>query len=81
MAIGKEKKVRLSADLRLWLRPVLRDVDLTLVSEENGYLGGEYGVKAIPHMIIIGRDGRIAAVHDGYGEREFPRLVKEILRV
>lgn len=56
----------------------LKDLDLTLVSDENGYFGGEYGVKAIPHMIIIGRDGRIAAVHDGYGESEFPRLVKEI---
>jgi thiol-disulfide isomerase/thioredoxin len=56
----------------------LKDVDLTLVSDENGYLGGEYAVKAIPHMIIIGRDGRIAAIHDGYAESEFPSLVKEI---
>jgi thiol-disulfide isomerase/thioredoxin len=56
----------------------LKDVDLTLVSDENGYLGGEYGVKSIPHMIIVGRDGRIAAVHVGYGESEFPVLVNEI---
>jgi thiol-disulfide isomerase/thioredoxin len=56
----------------------LKDVDLTLVSDENGYFGREYGVKAIPHMIIIGRDGRIAAVHVGYGESEIPHLVKEI---
>jgi thiol-disulfide isomerase/thioredoxin len=55
-----------------------KDVDLTLVSDEDGYFGGEYGVKAIPHMIIIGRDGRIAAVHVGYGESEIPTLVKEI---
>lgn len=56
----------------------LKDVDLALVSDENGYFGGEFGVKAIPHMIIIGRDGRIAAVHVGYGESEIPTLVKEI---
>jgi thiol-disulfide isomerase/thioredoxin len=56
----------------------LKDVDLALVSDENGYFGGEYGVKSIPHMIIIGRDGRIAAVHVGYGEDEIPALVKEI---
>lgn len=56
----------------------LKDVDLALVSDENGYFGGKYGVKAIPHMIIIGRDGRIAAVHDGYTESEIPTLVKEI---
>jgi thiol-disulfide isomerase/thioredoxin len=56
----------------------LKDVDLTLVSDESGYFGGEYGVSGIPHMIIIGRDGRIAAVHVGYGESEIPTLLKEI---
>jgi thiol-disulfide isomerase/thioredoxin len=56
----------------------LRDVDLALVSDESGYLGNEYSVKAIPHMIIIGRDGRIAAIHVGYDESEFPNLVEEI---
>lgn len=56
----------------------LKNVDLTLVSDEHGFLGGEYSVKAIPHMIIIGRDGRIAAIHVGYGESEIPTLVKEI---
>jgi thiol-disulfide isomerase/thioredoxin len=64
-----------------WYRAILRamkDVDLALVSDEYGYFGGVYGVKAIPHMIIIGRDGRIAAVHIGYGEGEIPGLVKEI---
>ena len=67
-----------SGDRYLTIIRALRDIDLTLVSDENGYLGSEYGVKAIPHMIIIGRDGRIAAVHVGYGESEFPTLVKEI---
>jgi thiol-disulfide isomerase/thioredoxin len=59
----------------------MKDVDLTFVSDESGYLGGEYGVKAIPHMIIIDRDGRIAAVHVGYGEGELPKLVAEINRL
>ena len=59
----------------------LKDVDLTLVSDESGYFGGEYGVSGIPHMIIIGRDGRIAAIHVGYGESEIPTLVQEINRL
>ena len=59
----------------------LKDVDLTLVSDESGYFGGEYDVTAIPHMIIIGRDGRIAAIHVGYGESEIPTLVQEINRL
>ena len=69
----KESDDRYRAIIKL-----LKDVDLTLVSDESGYLGGEYAVKAIPHMIIIGRDGRIAAMHVGYEESEFPSLVKEI---
>ncbi|MBV8803810.1 MAG: TlpA family protein disulfide reductase, partial [Sinobacteraceae bacterium] len=56
----------------------LKGVDLTFVSDESGYFGGEYDVNAIPHMVIIGRDGRIAAIHVGYGESEIPALVNEI---
>ena len=60
------------------IKHAFRDVDLTLVSDESGYYGNEYGVGAIPHMIVIGRDGKIAAVHLGYGESEIPRFVDEI---
>ncbi len=56
----------------------LKDVDLTLISDESGYFGDRFGVNAIPHMFIIGRDGHIAAIHLGYGESELPALVKEI---
>lgn len=55
-----------------------RDVDLTLISDDMGHLGKQYDVDAIPHMIIVGRDGRIAAIHLGYGEDEIPELVDEI---
>jgi hypothetical protein len=29
-------------------------------------------------MVVIGRDGRIAAIHVGYAEREIPTIVNEI---
>ena len=56
----------------------LKNVDLTLISDDDGYIGRQYGVQGIPHMVIIGRDGRIAAVHIGYGESEIPVLADEI---
>ena len=56
----------------------LKDTDLSLVSDADGYYGGQYDVTGIPHMVIVGRDGRIAAIHVGYGEGEIPVLVKEI---
>jgi hypothetical protein len=39
---------------------------------------GPYGVKGIPHMIIVGRDGKIAAIHVGYSEQAIPILMDEI---
>ncbi|HEY1890546.1 MAG TPA: TlpA disulfide reductase family protein [Steroidobacteraceae bacterium] len=60
------------------LRRVLQKVDLTLLDDSGDHLGREYDVNSLPHMIIIGRDGRIAAIHVGYNESEIPTLAKEI---
>lgn len=59
---------------------IFRDTatDLTLISDERGRAGEAYGVKAIPHMIVVGRDGKIAAIHVGYSEDDIPALVDEI---
>lgn len=56
----------------------LKDFDFTFVRDSYGTYGDLYDVTAIPHMIIIGRDGHVAAIHIGYGEGEIPTLVKEI---
>ena len=53
-------------------------IDLTLISDESRRLGAIYNVKGIPHMVVIGRDGKVAAVHEGYAEEEFPKLADEI---
>jgi thiol-disulfide isomerase/thioredoxin len=60
------------------IQRALRNVDLTLLSDSNGYIGNEYDVDAIPHMVILGRDGRIAAIHVGYSAAEIPHLADEI---
>jgi thiol-disulfide isomerase/thioredoxin len=56
----------------------LKGIDLKLVSDPSGYIGRQYDVDAIPHMVILGRDGRIAAIHVGYSAGEIPQLVDEI---
>jgi peroxiredoxin len=55
-----------------------KGTDVTLISDERGRAGEAYGVNAIPHMIIVGRDGKIAAIHVGYNEEEIPALIDEI---
>ena len=69
---------RESSDQFRQIRRTLKNFDLTLVSDESGRFGRQYAVDGIPHMVVIGRDGRIAAVHVGYGESEIPVLVDEI---
>jgi peroxiredoxin len=51
---------------------------ITLVSDERGHIGDAYSVKGIPHMLIVGRDGKIVAIHVGYSEDEIPVIVDEI---
>lgn len=82
----REKVVVLSVNWRQGyeefrqIRKVFRDqgTDVTLISDERGRAGAAYGVKGIPHMIIVGRDGKIAAIHVGYSEQQLPILIDEI---
>jgi thiol-disulfide isomerase/thioredoxin len=37
-----------------------------------------FGVKGLPHMVIIERDGTIKKVHRGYGDGMIPVIAKEI---
>lgn len=52
---------------------------------------GRFGVRAavfsglrsrdrghLPPQVIVGRDGRVAAIHEGYSESEIAALIKEI---
>jgi thiol-disulfide isomerase/thioredoxin len=55
-----------------------KQLDLNLISDSDGYIGNQYNVTAIPYMVIIGRDGRIAAIHVGYGEGEIDLFAAEI---
>ncbi len=82
----REKLVVLSVNWRqgpqeFWkIRKIFKDhdTDVTLISDQHGRAGDAYGVKGIPHMIIVGRDGKIAAIHVGYSEELIPFLIDEI---
>lgn len=53
---------------------------LTLLGDPNGRIAAQYAISSIPHLFIIGRDGRILAVHAGYGEGSIDEWVEEINR-
>jgi peroxiredoxin len=58
----------------------LHDLDLQLAYDPDRKGQRTYGVTGIPHMVIIGRDGRIEAVFRGYGESQLDRIVAAINR-
>lgn len=56
----------------------LAALKLQVTHDTGKWASGSYGVKGIPHMVIIGRDGKVRNVHRGYGEGMIPQLVDEI---
>lgn len=54
------------------------DWKLSLIEDRTGKIARDYAIDAIPHMFIIGRDGKVAAVRVGYGEASVEELVKDV---
>jgi thiol-disulfide isomerase/thioredoxin len=51
---------------------------LRFVSDARGGVSNAYGVKAIPHMFLIGKDGKISFVNVGYGKSVINKLIPEV---
>ena len=51
---------------------------MELVNDASGRAQNAFGVRALPHMLIIGRDGRILRVYDGYNEEKLDAIVADI---
>ncbi len=60
------------------IRHKLRDISLTMLSDPMGSLGKKFGVKAIPNMFLISKDGTIAYHGVGYGEESLGKIIKKL---
>ncbi len=60
---------------------ILKDYPITMLRDANSKTAKKYDVRAIPRMIIIGRDGKVAADHTGYGEGSLPEFIDELNRL
>ena len=56
----------------------LSDWKLTLTHDVDDKVSKAYGVKGIPHLVLIGRDGRILKVRRGYDESKLDQVVADI---
>lgn len=56
----------------------LKDYTMTLVNDYNGRIKKRFGVGPIPHLVMIKKDGTIAAVKTGYSEAMVPAMIDEV---
>lgn len=59
----------------------LKDLTLTLTSDATGRIGEAYGVQSIPHMLMIGKDGRVDSVRRGYTEDDLDEIAADLNRL
>jgi thiol-disulfide isomerase/thioredoxin len=51
---------------------------INVIEDHSGVIASHYAVTGIPHLFIIGRDGRILANHLGYGDRSLKELIADL---
>jgi thiol-disulfide isomerase/thioredoxin len=59
----------------------LRKLPIIVVRDANGKAARKFKVQGVPRMIIIDRNGKVAADHTGYGEDSIEMIVEELNRV
>jgi len=59
---------------------VLRELEIELAYDPDKQAQKAYGVSGIPHMVIIGRDGRIVNVYRGYDESSLEDIAAALNR-
>ena len=49
-----------------------------MTNDHRGAIKKSYGVNGIPHLVMIKKDGTIAAVKRGYSEAMVPTVIDEV---
>jgi thiol-disulfide isomerase/thioredoxin len=53
---------------------------ISIMKDRNAHVANLYSISKIPHLFMIGRDGKIVANHLGYGDRTLDELIADINR-
>jgi len=82
-AAGRDRLevVAINQDDRDVYRALLRkfkDVQLTMTHDAGGRIGAAYGVTGIPHLLVIGRNGKVAFKATGYGEESMQAILDAV---
>lgn len=78
---GRIQVVAVNIEEREQFRAVSRalaSLNLKITHDYRGQGSVAFGVKGVPHMVIIGRDGKVIKVHRGYSEAMVESIIAEI---
>ena len=56
----------------------LKDYTMTLINDYSGRTKKRFGVSGIPHLVMIKKDGTVAAIKRGYTEAMVPAMIDEV---
>jgi thiol-disulfide isomerase/thioredoxin len=51
---------------------------VTVTEDPDGVISEAYDVHRIPHMFIVGADGRLEFINQGYGEKSLDKIIDQI---
>ncbi|MBL8515649.1 MAG: TlpA family protein disulfide reductase [Betaproteobacteria bacterium] len=57
----------------------MHDWEMKITNDPRKTAADEFGVGGIPHMLIIGRDGKVQKVHRGYSEAFLKVLIEDVI--
>ena len=60
------------------LKKIASTWEINVIEDRNGWIASRYKISSIPHLFMIGRDGKVLANHLGYGDRTIDDLVSDI---
>jgi thiol-disulfide isomerase/thioredoxin len=85
-AVGKDKLVVFAVSHRdkpealAAIKKPAANWQINVMTDRNDHVASLYSVSNIPHLFMIGRDGKVVANHLGYGDRTIDELVADINR-
>ena len=59
-------------------RALREAISIKMAYDPSKQAQAAYGVKGIPHMVIVGKDGKIVRIYRGYAETALPAIVADI---
>lgn len=60
------------------IRKIAVPWQINVMTDRNQRVAGLYSITKIPHLFMIGKDGRVVANHLGYGDRTLDELIADI---